>query len=62
MTFFNWSGPNGKPEVSSYVWVYVVIAVAFTVLTIGLWWYFVIYRQHQATRRFIDEEEMELLP
>ncbi|KAI3391293.1 hypothetical protein diail_7624 [Diaporthe ilicicola] len=61
MTFFDWSGPNGKPEISSYVWVYVVIAVAFTVLTIGLWWYFVIYRQKPATKDTLNEEEMAFL-
>lgn len=59
MTFFDWSGPD--PEVSSYVWVYVVITVMFTLLTIGLWWYFVIYRQRIARSKVIDEEEMELL-
>lgn len=42
MTFFDWSSLN--PEVSYYVLVYVVITVAFTLLTIGMWWYFVIYR------------------
>lgn len=62
MTFFDWSGPNGTPEVSTYVWVYIVITVAFTFLTIGLWWYFVIYRQQPASNEVMDEEGMELLP
>ncbi|EPE33279.1 hypothetical protein GLAREA_06291 [Glarea lozoyensis ATCC 20868] len=44
MTFFNWSATDGQ-IVSSYFWIYIVVAVACTVLTVGVWWYFVTYRQ-----------------
>lgn len=55
MTFFDWSGSNGKTQVSSYLWVYIVVTVVFTALTIGLWYYFVIHRR--TSRKPIEEEK-----
>jgi heme/copper-type cytochrome/quinol oxidase subunit 2 len=54
MTFFDWSGSNGKTQVSSYLWVYIVVTVVFTALTIGLWYYFVIHRR--TSRKPIEEQ------
>lgn len=45
MTFFNWSGGDGEAIVSGYFWIYVVVTVVFTLLTLGLWYYFNILRQ-----------------
>jgi hypothetical protein len=45
MTFFNWSGEDGKARVSSYLWIYVVVTLCFTAITIGLWYFFVVFRQ-----------------
>ncbi|KAH6625485.1 hypothetical protein C7974DRAFT_202158 [Boeremia exigua] len=44
MTFFDWKG-DGSERVSSYLWIYVVVTVVFTMITIGLWYYFVIYKR-----------------
>jgi heme/copper-type cytochrome/quinol oxidase subunit 2 len=54
MTFFDWSGSDGKTQVSSYLWVYIVVTVVFTALTIGLWYYFVIHRR--TSRKPIEEQ------
>ncbi|KAK3374514.1 hypothetical protein B0T24DRAFT_626774 [Lasiosphaeria ovina] len=43
MTFFRWDPEDGN-VVSSYIWIYVVIAAAFTAVTLVLWWYFLVYR------------------
>ncbi|KAK5657643.1 hypothetical protein OQA88_2715 [Cercophora sp. LCS_1] len=43
MTFFDWGSPDGA-IVSSYIWVYVLITTVFTVGTLILWWYFLVYR------------------
>jgi uncharacterized membrane protein SpoIIM required for sporulation len=55
MTFFNWSDAQGKTRVSSYIWIYVLVTVLFTVSTLGLWYFFVVYRK--ATRPEIDVEK-----
>jgi len=43
MTFFNWGSENGS-IVSSYIWIYFLITAIFTVATLVLWWYFLVYR------------------
>jgi Mg2+ and Co2+ transporter CorA len=48
MTFFNWSG-DGKARISSYLWIYVVITVVFTLMTVGLWYFLVVYRKKRST-------------
>ncbi|KAF1850800.1 uncharacterized protein K460DRAFT_412448 [Cucurbitaria berberidis CBS 394.84] len=55
MSFFNWFGSEGKSRISSSVWIYVVITVLFTGVTIGLWYFFVI---HRSTKRKVDEEKV----
>ncbi|KAF2177163.1 hypothetical protein K469DRAFT_380510 [Zopfia rhizophila CBS 207.26] len=44
MTFFNWSNDPGTSVVSSYLWIYVLMTVLCTALTLGLWYYIVILR------------------
>ncbi|KAF2265257.1 hypothetical protein CC78DRAFT_616160 [Lojkania enalia] len=56
MTFFNWSNDAGTPIVSTYLWIYVLITVFFTALTIGLWYYVVIWRPSH--KRMRDEEDV----
>ncbi|KAF2120362.1 hypothetical protein BDV96DRAFT_567110 [Lophiotrema nucula] len=58
MTFFNWSNEPGSPMVSTYLWIYVLITVVFTALTIGLWYYIVIFRPSRQ-RIMADEEDPE---
>ncbi|KAH8746302.1 hypothetical protein F5882DRAFT_422864 [Hyaloscypha sp. PMI_1271] len=50
MTFFNWGGSNGAAVVSSQIWIYVLFTVCFTLLTVGTWYYFVIWRQSRPTK------------
>lgn len=45
MTFFDWSNDGGKPAVSGYLWIYLVVTLFFTLITVGLWYYFNIYRR-----------------
>jgi hypothetical protein len=37
MSMFNWDAKNGEPIVSSYIWVFVVLALGLTVITVVLW-------------------------
>ncbi|KAF1948779.1 hypothetical protein CC80DRAFT_599444 [Byssothecium circinans] len=56
MTFFNWSGNGGSPSVSNYVWIYVLVTAIFTVVTLGMWYYLVVWRpKYEATTRKDDE-------
>ncbi|KAF3004729.1 hypothetical protein E8E14_008971 [Neopestalotiopsis sp. 37M] len=58
MTFFNWSSDNGEPIVSEYFWVYVVFTIVCTLLTVGLWYYFNIFRRSRRRPRDLEELEM----
>ena len=59
MTFFNWGGGEAEGLVSGYFWIYVVVTVCFTLLTIGPWYYFNVYRQRRRLRR-PDKEGYEV--
>jgi hypothetical protein len=59
MTFFNWLGSDGA-VVSKYIWIYVLVTVFFTLLTIGSWWYFVMYRPKRL-RKPTSEEDTSLV-
>jgi hypothetical protein len=49
MTFFNWGGTeNGHPFVSRYIWIYFLVTGVSTVITLGLWWFFLVHRQVKA--------------
>jgi uncharacterized membrane protein SpoIIM required for sporulation len=58
MTFFDWFDDDGKTRVSSYIWIYVLVTGVFTAITIGLWYFFVLFRQASATK---SDEEMAKL-
>lgn len=58
MTFFDWKPDNGTARVSSYLWIYVLVTVIFTGVTIGLWYFFVVYRR--PISMVVDEESPEL--
>ncbi|KAK5633815.1 hypothetical protein RRF57_009529 [Xylaria bambusicola] len=45
MSFFDWSGNNGQPLVSKYIWIYVLCTVLVTLVTLGLWYFLNIYRR-----------------
>jgi Mg2+ and Co2+ transporter CorA len=57
MTFFNWSGEEGTRRVSRYLWVYVVFTAVSTLITLGLWYFFVAYRR--GNRDVGDEEKQK---
>lgn len=61
MTFFNWSNETDSPNVSKWLWIYVLITVFFTALTIGLWYYIVIFRPARQGKR-VDEENWKEKP
>ncbi|KAE9363918.1 hypothetical protein N431DRAFT_550606 [Stipitochalara longipes BDJ] len=51
-TLFSWDAMEGKTVVSGYLWVFVVIAIGLTSLTVGAW-YLATYRtrRQEASRR-----------
>ncbi|KAK0643152.1 hypothetical protein B0T16DRAFT_415420 [Cercophora newfieldiana] len=59
MTFFNWnagSGDDGQPVVASSIWIYVLVTVVFTLVTLLLFWYFILSRQRNRKSRKQDIE------
>ncbi|KAF3765540.1 hypothetical protein M406DRAFT_355963 [Cryphonectria parasitica EP155] len=60
MSFFSWFNNSGSSQVqvSSYIWVYITVTVVCTVLTIGLWYYFNIWRRTGPKKQ---EEEKALV-
>lgn len=44
--------------VSSYLWIYVVVTLFFTAITLGCWYFFVIFRR--SVKKQDDEESMML--
>ncbi|GAB1316369.1 hypothetical protein MFIFM68171_06579 [Madurella fahalii] len=56
MSFFNWTPDSGgdSPIVSGKIWIYFVITVFFTLLTIYLFWYFILSRQRNRRLRQRD--------
>ncbi|KAJ9144602.1 hypothetical protein NKR23_g5865 [Pleurostoma richardsiae] len=49
MSFFNWF-PSAKDNdtsaiVSGYVWIYFLLTGVFTIVTLFLWWYFLVCRR-----------------
>lgn len=61
MTFFNWFDEDGNAEVSSYLWIYVVVSAVFTFLTIGIWWCFGVWRRSPLRGKGGDSEKGLLL-
>ncbi|KAF2635192.1 hypothetical protein P280DRAFT_523289 [Massarina eburnea CBS 473.64] len=57
MTFFNWSDDPESTYVSKYLWIYILITVMFTALTIGVWYYVVVLRPKKQ-RNNKDEEDV----
>lgn len=57
MTFFNWFDGDGNAEVSSYLWIYVVVSTVFTFFTIGIWWCFGVWRRNPLRRKDGDIEK-----
>ncbi|KAI7912838.1 hypothetical protein M0657_002226 [Pyricularia oryzae] len=55
MDFFEWNADDqGLAKVSRYIWLYFIITFLLTLGTLGLWWYFVIYRP---SRQSVPDEE-----
>jgi len=52
MTFFNWSSDSSSdhPTVSGNIWIYFLITVVFTLITLLLFWYFILSRQRTRKR------------
>ena len=48
MTFFDWGSQDGGVVVSSYIWIYFLVTVVFTAMTLAVWWYFLVYRGSKA--------------
>jgi len=59
MTFFDWFDDDGKTRVSSYIWIYVVVTTLFTAITIGLWYFFVLFRRTNPSKTDEEQPKME---
>ncbi|KAI1774288.1 hypothetical protein F4818DRAFT_419474 [Hypoxylon cercidicola] len=56
MQFFNWiPDSEGNTIVSSYFWIYILVTVVATALTLGTWYYFASWREKRL-RYFWDEK------
>lgn len=61
MSFFNWQpeSEKGEKEVSSRIWIYVVMAAGVTLLTVLAWLWFIKGRRSWKHRReSVDEFEL----
>ncbi|KXJ88267.1 hypothetical protein Micbo1qcDRAFT_166924 [Microdochium bolleyi] len=58
-TFFQWHDGEPEPQLSSYFWVYIVITVLCTMLTLGLWYYFNVFRRRM--KRSKDEYSVSVV-
>ncbi|KAH7163590.1 hypothetical protein B0J13DRAFT_538875 [Dactylonectria estremocensis] len=56
MTFFDWNSEGGGVVVSGYVWVYALVAVILTLLTMGAWYYFAIFRPRRRGQNWKEED------
>ncbi|TPX16392.1 uncharacterized protein E0L32_004041 [Thyridium curvatum] len=56
-TFFNWGQTDGHAIVSGYIWVFVVLAVGITTITVGAWY----YATHRASRKEEERQRRETL-
>jgi hypothetical protein len=49
MTFFNWNSSSSESDdhsvVSGSIWIYFLVTVVFTLVTLMLFWYFILSRQ-----------------
>ncbi|KAI1370661.1 hypothetical protein F4677DRAFT_437808 [Hypoxylon crocopeplum] len=60
MQFFNWFvDESGSTIVSRYIWIYVLVTVVATLLTLGSWYYFVFWRHRQ--RKEVSDDERPLV-
>ncbi|GAB1316486.1 hypothetical protein MFIFM68171_06696 [Madurella fahalii] len=59
MTFFNWDsdGSSADPILSHWFWIYVVFTFCATVMTIVLWWFFVVHRPSLARKAAGNEKQ-----
>lgn len=53
MTFFNWSPEQGQETVSPKFWIYVVMTIAFSLVTLSAW---LIYNRRMARYKTHDAE------
>lgn len=58
MSFFQWNPENGQEVLSPYIWMYVVITVGLTGLTLTLWYFFV--RPHHEEKAHCDDVEGQI--
>ncbi|ORY58784.1 uncharacterized protein BCR38DRAFT_69850 [Pseudomassariella vexata] len=59
MGFFNWLPEDNDSVISRYFWIYVLATVSTTLITLGAWYYFIVWRQKR--HRFTSDEEHYIL-
>jgi hypothetical protein len=57
MTFFNWPQGSGAPAVSAFIWIYFLVTAVFTILTLVIWYYIVIYRPSRKMKAGQEESQ-----
>lgn len=58
MSFFQWNPENGQKMLSPYIWMYIVITVGLTGLTLTLWYFF--GRPHLKQKTDCDDVEGQI--
>ncbi|KAI5920486.1 hypothetical protein F4810DRAFT_723321 [Camillea tinctor] len=43
-SLFQWDDPSGNVIVSKYLWIYFAVTIPCTIMTVGFWYYFSLYR------------------
>lgn len=60
MNLFNFDDATGNFVISGQFWIFVVLAVPLTLLTLGTWYVFTRRRRKQQRKRMLEEENEEL--
>lgn len=58
MSFFQWNPENGQKMLSPYIWMYVVVTIGLTGLTLALWYFF--GRPHRKERAGFEDVERQV--
>jgi hypothetical protein len=60
MSFFDWNTGSTSPHVSEYFWIYIVLTLCLTGLTVGSWYYVTVYRREHLAKKFDDDDERDV--
>ncbi|KUI57290.1 hypothetical protein VP1G_04609 [Cytospora mali] len=59
MSFFDLGPQSGQGKVSSWIWLYFVVTVGFTGVTVSVWYYWTKIRPERLQKRALAKEDIE---